>query len=145
MLYSKKIFYMMYIHKRHILRPTNMGYWFQKKSKFEQNSLFVVLCLLCAHHTTYFVRKQKFYNVLRYLYYHSIWSCTIMTKCRQEIRKCCWISLKKEVSKYVGNPHVFGKKNKLKVRWKPACFSKEKFFSSMQKYIYNMSDITEIL
>ena len=87
-MYSKKNFYMMYIHKRHILRPTNMGYWFQKKSKFEQNSLFVVLCLLCAHHTTYFVRKQKFYDVLRYLYYHSIWSCTILIKWRQEIRKC---------------------------------------------------------
>ena len=88
MLCSKKNFYMMYIHKRHILRPTNMGYWFQKKSTFEQNSFFVVLCLLCAHHTTYFVRKQKFYNVLRYLYYHSIWSCTILIKWRQEIQKC---------------------------------------------------------
>ena len=78
------------------------GVWISKKSKFEQNWLFVVLCLLCAHTTTYFVRKQKFYNVLRYLYYHSIWFCNIMIKCLHEIRKCYWIFNRFLLPKHAG-------------------------------------------
>ena len=107
--------------------------WISKKSKFKQNSLFVGLCLLCAYHTAYLVRKQKLYDVLRYLYYHSIWSCTILVKWSRKIRKCCCISLKKAFSKYVENPHVFVKKTNSKYVENQHVFAKKKQIQSTLK------------
>ena len=86
------------------------GGGFQKKPKFKQNSLFGVLCLLCAYHTKIFMRQIINNNVLRYRYHYLVLPGTIPTTWCQQIRKYYQISQKKQISNTFKTRMFFQKK-----------------------------------